>query len=66
MGMQRRIAIIGGDMRQVYLAQMLLEEGQDVVTWGLEKEMALGLCRCTWLWRRRYWCCRCRCAGRVV
>ena len=37
MGMQRRIAIIGGDMRQVYLAQMLLEEGQDVVTWGLEK-----------------------------
>ena len=35
MGMQRRIAIIGGDMRQVYLAQMLLEEGQDVVTWGL-------------------------------
>ena len=37
MGMQRRIAIICGDMRQVYLAQMLLEEGQDVVTWGLEK-----------------------------
>lgn len=35
--MQRRIAVIGGDMRQVYLAQMLLEEGQDVVTWGLDK-----------------------------
>ena len=37
MGMQRRIAVIGGDRRQVYLAQMLLEEGQDVVTSGLEK-----------------------------
>ena len=35
--MQRRIAVIGGDMRQVYLGQMLLEDGQDVVTWGLEK-----------------------------
>lgn len=35
--MQQRISVIGGDMRQVYLAQMLLEEGQDVVTWGLEK-----------------------------
>lgn len=35
--MQRRIAVIGGDMRQVYLARMLLEEGQDVVTWGLDK-----------------------------
>ena len=35
--MQQRIFVIGGDMRQVYLAQMLLEEGQDVVTWGLEK-----------------------------
>ena len=35
--MERRIAVIGGDLRQVYLTQMLLDEGQDVVTWGLEK-----------------------------
>ena len=35
--MERRIAVIGGDLRQVYLAQMLLDEGLDVVTWGLEK-----------------------------
>ena len=35
--MERRIAVIGGDLRQVYLTQMFLDEGQDVVTWGLEK-----------------------------
>ena len=35
--MQRRIGVIGGDKRQVYLARLLSEEGQDVVTWGLEK-----------------------------
>ena len=35
--MKRTAAILGGDMRQVYLARLLLEDGNDVVTWGLEQ-----------------------------
>lgn len=35
--MKKHIALLGGDMRQVRLAQLLLEDGHDVVTWGLEK-----------------------------
>ncbi len=31
------LSILGGDMRQVYLARLLLEDGKDVITWGLEK-----------------------------
>ena len=30
-------SILGGDMRQVYLARLLLEDGKSVTTWGLEK-----------------------------
>lgn len=35
--MERSAAVLGGDMRQVRLAQLLLEDGWDVVTWGLEQ-----------------------------
>ena len=35
--MKRTIAVLGGDQRQVCLAQLLLEDGQDVLTWGLEQ-----------------------------
>jgi len=35
--MRKTMAVLGGDMRQVYLADLLLEDGWDVVTWGLEK-----------------------------
>ena len=35
--MRRTIAVLGGDLRQVYLARLLLEDGNDVVTWGLEQ-----------------------------
>lgn len=35
--MKRTIAILGGDLRQVWLARLLLEDGQDVVTWALEQ-----------------------------
>ncbi len=35
--MRRNIAVLGGDMRQVHLARLLMEDGHDVVTWGLEK-----------------------------
>jgi len=35
--MNRTIAVVGGDMRQVCLAQLLLEDGKSVVTWALEK-----------------------------
>lgn len=35
--MKRRIAVLGGDMRQVWLARLLLEEGRSVVSWGLEQ-----------------------------
>lgn len=31
------ISILGGDLRQVYLAKLLLEDGKDVRTWGLEQ-----------------------------
>ncbi len=31
------LSILGGDMRQVYLARLLLEDGKDVMTWGLEQ-----------------------------
>lgn len=34
-------SILGGDMRQVYLARLLLEDGKSVMTWGLEKGSAL-------------------------
>ena len=35
--MKRTIAVLGGDMRQVCLAGLLLEDGLDVLTWGLEQ-----------------------------
>lgn len=35
--MKRSVAVLGGDMRQVCLAQLLLADGFDVTTWGLEK-----------------------------
>ena len=31
------MSILGGDLRQVYLARLLLEDGRDVMTWGLEQ-----------------------------
>ena len=39
MCMKRTIAVLGGDMRQVCLARLLLEDGLDVVSWGLEQPM---------------------------
>jgi len=39
--MKRSMAVIGGDLRQVYLARLLAEDGWDVVTWGLEQGNAL-------------------------
>ena len=35
--MKPTMAVLGGDMRQVYLAQLLAAGGRDIVTWGLEK-----------------------------
>ena len=35
--MKQSAAILGGDKRQVYLAKLMLEDGKDVVTWGLEQ-----------------------------
>ena len=35
--MKQSIAILGGDMRQVWLARLLLEDGCDTATWGLEQ-----------------------------
>ena len=35
--MKPTISILGGDLRQVYLARLLLEDGWNVMTWGLEK-----------------------------
>jgi len=35
--MKPAITILGGDMRQVYLARQLLEDGWEAVTWGLEQ-----------------------------
>ena len=35
--MRTSISILGGDMRQVYLARLLREDGREVVTWGLER-----------------------------
>ena len=35
--MKKTIAVLGGDLRQVYLAKMLIEDGNQVVTWGLEQ-----------------------------
>ena len=31
------LSILGGDMRQVHLARLLLKDGKDVMTWGLEQ-----------------------------
>ena len=35
--MKRTAAVLGGDRRQVYLTQLLLDDGVQVVSWGLEK-----------------------------
>lgn len=35
--MKPAITILGGDLRQVHLARLLLEDGWDAVTWGLEQ-----------------------------
>ncbi len=35
--MKQTAAVLGGDLRQVWLARLLLEDGFDVVTWGLEQ-----------------------------
>lgn len=35
--MKESIAVLGGDLRQVWLARLLLDDGCDVVTWGLEQ-----------------------------
>lgn len=35
--MKQTIAVLGGDLRQVWLARLLKEDGWDVVTWGLEQ-----------------------------
>lgn len=35
--MKPTISILGGDLRQVYLARLLLEDGVDTATWGLEQ-----------------------------
>ena len=37
MCMKQTIAVLGGDLRQVWLARLLLEDGCDVVSWGLEQ-----------------------------
>jgi len=35
--MKAAIAVLGGDLRQAYLARMLLDDGNNVVTWGLDQ-----------------------------
>lgn len=35
--MKESMAVLGGDLRQVWLARLLLDDGRDVVTWGLEQ-----------------------------
>ena len=35
--MKATITVLGGDLRQVYLARMLLKDGHNVVTWGLDQ-----------------------------
>lgn len=40
--MKPTIAILGGDMRQVHLARLLLKDGWNVCTWGLEQGGAPG------------------------
>ena len=35
--MKRTVAVVGGDMRQVRLAELLLNDGWLVCTWGLDQ-----------------------------
>jgi len=35
--MKQIAAVLGGDLRQVWLARLLLDDGWDVRTWGLEQ-----------------------------
>ena len=37
MCMKPAIAVLGGDLRQVYLSRLLEADGRHVMTWGLEK-----------------------------
>ena len=41
--MKKHVAVIGGDQRQIYLAQLMRSDGWDVVTWGLEKSSGVAL-----------------------
>ena len=38
--MKRTIAVLGGDLRQVCLAQLFSNDGWKVTTWGLDKANA--------------------------
>ena len=58
--MRPAISILGGDLRQVYLARLLSEDGWKVITWGLEKGGGDGGAP---LWREISCCCPCLCAG---
>lgn len=40
--MKPTISILGGDLRQVHLTRLLLNDGWDAVTWGLEQGGAPG------------------------
>lgn len=40
MRVKKSVAVLGGDMRQVHLAQLLQADGWESVTWGLEKAQA--------------------------
>ncbi len=37
MCMKRTVAVLGGDLRQAHLARLLLSDGWEVATWGLER-----------------------------
>lgn len=46
MNQSTTLAVVGGDVRQAYLAELLHEAGHTVRTFALERRPAAGLHRC--------------------
>ena len=53
MNQSTTLAVVGGDVRQAYLAELLHEAGHTVRTFALERALTMHarsfcLCRCRW------------------
>ena len=60
MNQSTTLAVVGGDVRQAYLAELLHEAGHTVRTFALERRPAAGCTRALTMHARSFCLCRCR------